>query len=428
MTTLIQNNDSLFLVKKRKSSNYYSNLSTTFLNFVLFFTPLLLLSSMAVSIIEFVNPVLVAIITLFIIFYYAFRENTIRDLAMIGYIVISTIVNGVICKFTFYNNNLIFYFPFFLIYFNTFINEKNYIISFYSHKKTMLDCVLILWSLIIMASIIFNSSYRYEGETFCFVSIVGTTFRLSPIAIFAFSLSFFQFVLYRRFRYLFPMFLSSFCILFGASRTYVGVLVLCWLVFLFTYLKNKRNFFIILIPFLIVLLMTIFVSPSFNKFLLVTERTSQYGNEVTSFWYNITSGRSVFWQIDITHIFDQPLPNVLFGNGTNFIYYINEKFYVRALWAHNDFIEILGELGFLGLIIYIHSILRFCFSIKLKKKVFIVPIFLIICLWFVNAFFNMFYTYFCSMLSLPFFFFAVQIDMNTEQKRKGIHFKSQSKL
>ena len=82
-----------------------------------------------------------------------------------------------------------------------------------------------------------------------------------------------------------------------------------------------------------------------------------------------------------------------------------------ALWAHNDYIQILSDYGILGIFIYI-GLMKMLIQKTLKGKVksrFIIIVLII--LWAFNAFFNMFYTYFCALLSYPYFILLLRYNI-----------------
>ena len=143
-----------------------------------------------------------------------------------------------------------------------------------------------------------------------------------------------------------------------------------------------------------------------DKFTAVTYTSNSYFD----FWGTITSGRSIFWKADLEAFCNSGVFHKIFGNGLNLVYKINEKAFGGFVWAHNDFIQCLISHGVLGLGLYLYIILSQLSQLKKNpygKKLYI-PIVCCFFVWFFNAMFNMFYTYFCSVLSLPFLVCAIQ--------------------
>ena len=109
---------------------------------------------------------------------------------------------------------------------------------------------------------------------------------------------------------------------------------------------------------------------------------------------------------------------LIFGNGVNYLFYLNKPVFHVALWAHNDYIQILSDYGIIGIMIYIGLIVAMIKkSAKYIKKSKLIIVILVI-LWAFNAFFNMFYTYFCAVLSFPYFILLLKYDSQRRYMRK----------
>ena len=108
-------------------------------------------------------------------------------------------------------------------------------------------------------------------------------------------------------------------------------------------------------------------------------------------------------------IMHNSLDKILFGNGINYLFYLNKPVFKVALWAHNDYIQILSDYGLLGLFIYVYMIYYVVRNIFEGIKPSRILMCCLVMLWAFNAFFNMFYTYFCATLSFPFFVLLVRI-------------------
>ena len=101
---------------------------------------------------------------------------------------------------------------------------------------------------------------------------------------------------------------------------------------------------------------------------------------------------------------------ILFGNGVNYLFKINYAHFGNPLWAHNDFIQIFSDYGLFGLLVYLGmfiTLFKKTFNgIKISKM----AMMMLVAIWAFNAFFNMFYTYFCATLSYPFYCMIIKID------------------
>ena len=357
----------------------------------------------------YVGPVnLILTILLFSLFFYNYYRTQMfkSELLLCFYAVLGVVMNVAINSFHFYSTNMVFYFPFLILYFLFFINYQDDSIEFMENHRQYVDGVIGLWVIAVLISLPLPSSYVYEGETRGFVSFAGTTFLLCPIAIYIFALLAVQYNLWNKKRYVVAMLVPSLCILLGTTRTYLGVLACAWMLFLYTQIKNKRMYFAVVVIAAIVLVGIVLLSPIKQKFIAASSRTEIGIDPLAAF----TSGRSTFWTYDIlTMIKNNPI-RILFGNGVNYLFKINYAHFGNPLWAHNDFIQIFSDYGLLGLLVYLgmfRTLFKKTFDdIKITKM----AMMMLVAIWAFNAFFNMFYTYFCATLSYPFYCMIIKID------------------
>jgi hypothetical protein len=184
----------------------------------------------------------------------------------------------------------------------------------------------------------------------------------------------------------------------GSSRTYLVVGACLLLVAWYFFCNSKGKFYLSLIPMALAAVVLISVT-SMGEKIMYTLDEEQYGD----FWFRITSSRSVIWKYLLRYWnYRVPLLSKLLGASLNFSY---EK---ARLWAHNDFVELLGSFGLVGLAQYLVSIFVLFKPQKQKKKMpFVIGLLLVIA-WLFNAFFNMHYVYFCATLSYPLLVLSVK--------------------
>ena len=132
---------------------------------------------------------------------------------------------------------------------------------------------------------------------------------------------------------------------------------------------------------------------------------SNYGD----FWFRITSSRSVIWSKIINGFNELNIFEKIFGAGFGF------SNSVAMHYSHNDFIEIIVTHGYIGIILYMISIILLIKILFKNKKIPFIILFLCIFIWFFNAFFNMFYSYICVSLSYPFLLIAVACQFSREE-------------
>ena len=352
--------------------------------------------------------------TVFLLFFYCFFRYRIkvRELYLVVYIILTLIQNVFLWGFNYYEDNMLFYFPFLILYFCFFVRNASYIYEFMKKNKIYIDIILIVWCIIVVISMFIPKCYIFEGETLSFVSFAGTTFLLCPIAIYIFVLLVFQYCVHKNIIYIIGLFVPSLCVFMGTTRTYLIVLFCAWLVFLYVLLRNKKIFIPVLIVGGAVFITIALASPVKEKFIDTLGRVQDLGlDTITAF----SSSRNLFWEYDIKTIFSNKPIKILFGNGVEYLFNINRAKFDVPLWAHNDFIQILSDYGLFGIFVYLYMIKFMIANFFKGEKISKILICIIIVMWFFNAFFNMFYTYFCAVLSFPFFLLVVKYDAERER-------------
>lgn len=343
-----------------------------------------------------INKVLFAIIFLILIYmvYRRIKKSVVAAVFILMIVYIYTIVKtGTIP----YNINELFYFPFmilYLIYSNDHIAElKKYFIK----DKKYISCIVNIWTILVLVSFAMPSSYTVEwGGASYFGSYCRTVWRLAPTCVFVMAVSIIGINLYKNKKYFVYSIVPFIAILAGGSRTYVMVAFCLILIAWYCVLNSKKNFVLTCIPFLLIILFIMLNSSVMNKFSATTYSSSSYFD----LWGTITSGRSIFWAADIESFFKSSIITKLFGQGFNSVYEINYKAFGGKVWAHNDFIQCLISHGLIGLMLYLLVMFRIFRNLK-KNNTNILICILVIMIWLFNAMFNMFYTYFCSILSFP---------------------------
>jgi hypothetical protein len=295
-------------------------------------------------------------------------------------------------EFPLINANLLFYYPFFLMYTYFMTDNADKVRKWLTERKDYIYTVVVLWTIIVGISIFVpNCYYVKEGGALYFGSWANDIFRLGPSVMFIQILVIVLQVLHKQKYAMAYMLIPMYCVLMGSSRTYLVIAVLLFVVAWYIASRRKMYFWLALIPAAVLLLILI-MNSSMGQKLLFTLDENQYGD----FWFRITSSRSVLWADSLEAWSQVPILNKLLGCDINF----TNK--VTGRWGHNDFIEILCSFGIVGVIQYMAVMLgvlnnswkdiRLSWVIKTS----------VIMIWFFNAFFNMHYVYFCAMLSYPF--------------------------
>lgn len=146
----------------------------------------------------------------------------------------------------------------------------------------------------------------------------------------------------------------------GAARSYlVSILVL---VIVYYFLKVERTQAKVLV-FICALFSTrfIFHSNIFERFTIATNQAALSNQGQLD---ALTSGRTMFWVLDIQAFFSKNIFEQLFGSGFDYLYTYNLEHYGLRIWAHNDFIHLINSVGIVGLIVYCVILYRLIVSIR----------------------------------------------------------------
>lgn len=291
------------------------------------------------------------------------------------------------------NINLLFYYPFFVLYTLFIFENTHYVEKWFICNRNYVLSVIVIWTVLVGISVFIPSCYYYkEAGARYFGSYVGTIFRLGPAAFFIQALVLTSMIFYKQKGYIFFMLLPMYCYFMGSSRTYLLIGVCLFVVSWYIFGVSKKVFYLTIIPLMIIGVFITTKSSMMDKILFSLDNRN-YGN----FWFRFSSSRNVIWVSCLNAWKEQPVFNKIFGSGIDF------SIKTVGLWAHNDFIELLGSFGLAGVCQYLYLIVKFIKdkNIITKKTPWIVRV-CITFSWFMNAFLNMHYTYFCCTLSFPF--------------------------
>lgn len=187
-----------------------------------------------------------------------------------------------------------------------------------------------------------ESGHKLSGNM-CFVAMLYLLYFLDK-----------KFKIVHLIYFLLPFFIIS----LTGSRTY---LVSYLVVLIVLYIKKLRNYNLklLLMPILLCMLVYfLFNSTIINRFFLMG--ANQYISD--NFWEATSSGRLIWWKIDIKTFLEFDLINKLFGKGFSFLYNLNLMLYGLKISAHNDFITLLVSLGLFGLSGYSIILFRWLFK------------------------------------------------------------------
>ena len=259
---------------------------------------------------------------------------------------------------------------------------------------------LIIWNIVVMVSMFFSTSYR--NGFFSPFACGEHRFGSCCLIITAFS---YMLVINTRKRINFiycivPILGICMC----GARTYLAVYVIFFLCLFYLNTKKKMHFYLLLIPMLVCIFLLIKVSPVGGKIV------DTYSEGHSGFLATVTSGRSKFWVYDIQAFLNLSFMQQFVGNGFDFVYNVNLATVNKAFWAHNDFINILMNFGYIGLVLYFYVLFKYSNALIKKQKMKRIQRYSFYAIWLFNAFFNMVYTYTIATLAMPFILFALGND------------------
>ena len=151
----------------------------------------------------------------------------------------------------------------------------------------------------------------------------------------------------------------------GAARSYLLSIALLTLILYFV--KVKKIQWKVIVAFIIIFAIVIFLpeTPIFSRFSSSVNQGMYSGQDAIG---AITSGRTVFWKLDLRAFADLPRYKQLFGAGFDYIYTYNLNYYGVEIWAHNDFIHLLVSIGIIGVAGYICILLALFYNLFLDIR------------------------------------------------------------
>lgn len=306
------------------------------------------------------------------------------------------------------NSNLLFYYPFFIMY-TLYMSDHTYeVMEWFVENKKYIQGIALIWTILVGVSILLPSSYYIkEGGAYYFGSFAGSIFRLGPAAVFIQTLVLMMQIIYKERKAILYMIIPMYSFLMGSARTYLVIGFCLFVISWYIFCKKKAWFWGTVIPLFAVVLFLVSIS-SMGQKILYTLDENQYGD----FWFRITSSRNVIWAENLEAWLETGIIGKIFGNGLGFSYDTTRH------WAHNDFIEIMCSFGIVGLTQYLY-VMRVLSRTTIKSVK--MPFFIRTCatmVWFFNAFFNMHYVYFCAMLSFPLLTMVLYIYFNQNSQEK----------
>ncbi|MEF2889958.1 MAG: O-antigen ligase family protein [Turicibacter sanguinis] len=346
---------------------------------------------------SFINTIMVGLMIVILSFFSLIERQQRSTMIMLFLSLFNYVLAYMLTDSSIFRINDLFYFPFWILFLNYVSNHFLKIKSLLDHSYRINNFVLISWNIIVFISLFFSSSYTHHwGEGTYFMSFSNGEHRFASSAFFIVVLALYMFLKTRKKKYFILLIFPAISIFMSGARTYLAVLVGALFLFLYKRIKNKPLFYVICLLCGILLFYLVMVSPMGEKMIYVMNPGDQ-----SDLLNALTSNRASFWSKQLNAFFSLNYIYLIFGAGFNFVYDVSN------IWAHNDFINILLNFGFLGVFMYLYF-----YIILLKKNIQLYKIkkmesFICVMIWLFNAMFNMVYTYMCATLTLPFLYYLI---------------------
>lgn len=263
----------------------------------------------------------------------------------------------------------------------------------------LMRIIVNIWTIMILLTAMIPSCYKIEygtsGNYRTFTSFSESGFRVATAALLDLTILILCMRKERRKSDILHIAVTLFCGVACGSRTYLVLIGVLSIIALLFYSRSKKQFISFIFIGIIIMGIVIGKSSMLDKIKSATYNENSY----MDFWGTFSSGRSVFWEADLNAMKSQPLINKIFGKGFNFVYQVNLAAVGREIYAHNDFINLYLNFGFLGVAEYIYACQMLFSQVAKNRKVPFAIKILIWFIWFFNAMVNMYYTYICAIVS-----------------------------
>lgn len=228
---------------------------------------------------------------------------------------------------------------------------------FYSallRSKHVIFFTVVIINSILLILLITKIGYRSGwGGEYYFVGLSNTAHTLASACCLTFALVVLYNKLFNKSYILSIMSLITMWALFqsGARTFLLPAGIYCVFIINTLFKRRKLRFFIYGVA--AILFTTVLLKSN------MLEKFTFSGNaDAADFWGGITSGRSVFWIVDLNAFKSFSIYEMIFGKSFSSVYSINYEHTRMFIWAHNDFIHILLGTGIIGLSLYVSKLIN----------------------------------------------------------------------
>lgn len=293
-------------------------------------------------------------------------------------------------------------FPFLVFVYFAIVWQKKKCLIFFKKKKRWVDYILKLWLLAVGISIFIPNCYdKTQGwgsfkYFYSFTKEGGA--RLGSVTLLVMAILLAQMAVHQQKRYFYWFLIPMYSIIMCGSRIYLAMGMIEFMIAFWFYLDNKKKFWLLAIP-VVVLLLIIAMNSSLGAKLEST-RYTEYS--IHNVYDTVSNGRFTPIVVGVNNFKEESWARKLIGNGYGFIEDETHN------WAFNDVVDLGLVFGIIGLIVYFICIHK---ADKMLCKSYL-PWYMKLAqwgCWFLVAMFGMYYRMTATVIAIPFSYFACYV-------------------
>lgn len=265
------------------------------------------------------------------------------------------------------NINDYIYFITTVLWFLFMMNNKNRQ-SFFGaaiRNEKLTNIILIVSYAFILFPLLTKNGFEYSwGSTPYFIGFAGTPHAMAS-SMCLISAVFLLFSLRKKFSWmnLAILMFGVYVVLETGARTFIVPITILVIYYVKKDIKKINIKSIVYVLGALAAIYMVQNSSMLNKFKFVLSGENMAVNAIDGF----TSGRSIFWLVDLEAFTRGNVLQVLLGRGFDYVYQLNKIMVNQEIWVHNDFIHLLLGGGILAFIVYIYSVFKFLKEITVKQ-------------------------------------------------------------
>ena len=225
-----------------------------------------------------------------------------------------------------------------LLFMSDYANRERLYKSFLEHQR-LTKAILVLSYVSMIISLLSGNGYAYQwGSTAYYIGFAGTQHAMASSICIVTAL-FLLYSLNRKFSWLnlAAFMFSVYAVFETGARTFIIPILILMFYYIRYNIKSMNIKAMVYAVGFVGVLYAVQHSTILDKFSFV----SSGGNMATTALEGFTSGRSLFWAVDLSAFASGNVLQIIFGRGFDYVYGLNARMVNQRIWAHNDFIHLL---------------------------------------------------------------------------------------